>query len=185
MRGRKQLYRRYLKHCFEDKRLSQEERADLAHLRALLHLSTPDLIAIHDAVAIEVYGEAVHDVLEDFVLDDDEAEFLRELRTQLGLTEATAERIFLKGSSEARDRAMSQAESRDQQFVEHHAAAGEFTGRSDASLEKAIDDALAKAAKAITRLSWFEVTQVAGYVAEGKADGWHVTLRAGIGKDEA
>jgi len=185
VRGRKRLYGRYLRHCFEDKVLSEEERADLAHLRSLLHLSAADLAAVHDEVAIEVYGEAVQEVLEDFQLDDDEAEFLRGLREQLGLTEERAERIYRDGSGEARNRALSRAESRDRQFLELRAVAGEFTGRSDATLESAIDEALTKAALAIPRLHWFEVTELAGYVADGKAESWHVTLRAGIRKDEA
>jgi flavin-binding protein dodecin len=184
-RGRKQLYRRYLKHCFEDKVLSEEERADLAHLRSLLHLSAADLAAIHDEVAIEVYGEAVQEVLEDFRLDDDEAEFLRELREQLDLTEEKAERIYSRESGEARMRALSHAESRDRQFIEHHAAAGKFTGRSDGTLESAIEDALAKAALAIPRLHWFEVSEIAGYAADNKTESWHVTLRAGIREDES
>jgi hypothetical protein len=183
VRGRKQLYLRYLRHCFEDKVLSEEEQADLAHLRSLLHLSAADLAAIHDEVAIEVYGEAVHEVLEDFRLDQDEADFLRNLRDQLGLAAEKAERIYQDGSSEARRRALSQAGSRDQQFVEHHAEAGRFTGRSDESLESAIEDALAKAALGIPSLHWFEVVEIAGYVTNGKAGSWHVTLRAGILKD--
>ena len=94
-----------------------------------------------------------------------------------------AERIYAEGRSEARSRAFSQAESRDPQFIEHHAAAGEFTGRADATLESAIQDALAKAALAIPSLHWFEVLEIAGYVTDGKTAGWHVTLRAGIRKD--
>jgi flavin-binding protein dodecin len=185
VRGRKQLYLRYLRHCFEDRVLSEDERADLAHLRSLLHLSAADLVAIHDEVAVEVYGEAVDEVLEDFRLDDDEAEFLRELRGRLGLTEVKAERILAEGSTEARSRALSRAQSRDQLFVEHHVAAGEFTGRADGSLENAIEDALAKAVLAIPSLHWFEVLEIAGYVVDGKAGSWHVTLRAGIRKDES
>ncbi|MBW2233150.1 MAG: dodecin domain-containing protein [Deltaproteobacteria bacterium] len=184
-RGRKQLYRRYLSHCFEDKVLSESERADLAHLRSLLHLSAADLSAIHDEVAIEVYGEAVDEVLEDFRLDDDEAEFLRGLRAELGLTDESAEQIYREGSFKARSRALTQAESRDRQFIEHHAPAGEFTGRSDEMLEGAIEDALAKAALAIPQLHWFEVTELAGYVSDGKTSSWHVTLRAGISKGQS
>jgi len=183
LRGRKQLYLRYLRHCFEDKELSEEERADLAHLRSLLHLSPADLAAVHDEVAIEVYGEAVSEVLEDFQLDRDEAEFLCDLRDQLGLTEERAERIYQEGSSDARNRALSQAESRDQQFIEHRSPAGKFTGRSDDSLESAIEDAIARAALAIPSLHWFEVVDIAGYVTDAKAGSWHVTVQAGIRRD--
>ena len=114
-----------------------------------------------------------------------EEEFLRELRDRLDLNEEKAERIYRDGSSEARNRALSRAESRDQQFIEDRAAAGKFTGRSDGTLENAIDDALAKAAMAIPRLHWFEVIEIAGYVSDGKAGSWHVTLRAGIRSDES
>lgn len=183
-RGRRQLYRRYLQHCFEDMVLSEEERADLAHLRSLLHLSASDLAAIHDEVAIEVYGEAVQEVLDDFRLDDNEADFLRGLREQLGLSEEKAERILRDGSGKARTRALSQAGLSDLQFTEHRVAAGEFTGRSDGTLETAIEDALTKAALAIPRLHWFEVTEIAGYVADGTTESWHVKLRAGIRRDE-
>ena len=40
---RKHLYRRYLAHCLEDKVLSEEENAELQHLRALLRLSDDDV----------------------------------------------------------------------------------------------------------------------------------------------
>jgi flavin-binding protein dodecin len=185
VRGRRQLYLRYLRHCFEDKMLTEEERSDLAHLRSLLHLDPVDLAAIHDEVAIEVYGEAVGEVLEDFRLDDDEAIFLRDLQSQLGLSEDKAKQIFAKGSSEARNRALGQAESRDPQFVMQHEAAGEFTGRAKATLEGAIEDALANATLAIPSLHWFEVSEIAGYTVDGKTDSWYVRLRAGIRKEEA
>lgn len=179
-RGRRELYRRYLTYCFSDKLLSEQERADLSHLRSLLHLSVDELSAIHDEVAIEVYGEAVHEVLEDFQLDEEEDNFLRELRNELGLTDQTADRIFRDESSEAQFRAKSLAESRDRQFVAHRTAAGEFAGRSDTSFEGAIEDALASATLAIPRLHWFQVTEIAGYMADGKTTGWHITLQAGI-----
>ena len=79
---------------------------------------------------------------------------------------------------------LSDAGMRDRQFLKHRVAAGEFTGRSDSSLEKAIDDALAKASLAIPSLHWFEVSQIAGYVEEGRSSGWHVTLKAGIRSDD-
>jgi flavin-binding protein dodecin len=39
---------------------------------------------------------------------------------------------------------------------------------------------LAKAVIAIPVLHWFEVTNISGYVGEGKPKGWHVTVRGGI-----
>jgi flavin-binding protein dodecin len=183
-RGRRQLYARYLKHCFEDRRLSDHERADLAHLRELLHLSRRELAVIQDQVAIEIYGEVIQEVLADFQIDEDESAFLTELRAELGLEEERAEKILEEGTANARMRARSQAQARDQQFLEHRTSAGDFTGRSEQSLDCAIQDALTKASLAVPKLHWFEVLQIAGYVSDGRASGWHVNLRAGIHKDE-
>lgn len=179
-RGRRLLYRRYLSHCLEDKRLSQDEHADLAHLRLLLHLNQHELSHIHDEVAIEVYGEAVHEVLDDFRLDDQEVAFLATLQKDLGLSEDKAGRIYREESSMAQRRAMSEAASRDHQFILHRKPAGEFTGRSNDSLEGAIEDGLAKATLAVPGLHWFEVGEISGYIEKGHAKSWHVTLKAGI-----
>lgn len=183
LRGRRRLYRRYLEHCFADKELSEQENAELEHLRALLCLSVQDVAPIHDQVAVEVYGEAVEEVLADFQLDDAEAAFLARLREQLSLPETEAERIYGDRASSVRRRAMSEASRQDHQFIEHRPPAGEFIGRSEGSLEDAIGDALAKAQLAVPQLHWFEVTELAGYVTEGKPRSWHVTLRAGIRDD--
>jgi flavin-binding protein dodecin len=183
-RGRRQLYHRYLKHCFEDGVLTSEEIDELSHLRDLLHLDAADLFAVQNAVAIEVYGEAVEEVLADFRLDEEEATFLRRLTESLDLSEEAAGRIYREGAGRARDRALSEARTRDQQFLEHRVPAGEFTGRSSSSLEQAIDDALTKASLAIPSLHWFEVTHIAGYVEDGRASGWHTTLKAGIRSDD-
>ena len=51
---RKHLYRRYLAYCLEDRELSEEENADLEHLRSLLHLAMDDVVSVHDEVAREV-----------------------------------------------------------------------------------------------------------------------------------
>ncbi len=177
-RGRRQLYHRYLKYCLEDRVLAAEEVESLAHLRDLLHLDRADLAAVQDAVAVEVYGEAVEEVLADFRLDDDEAAFLRSLTESLNLSEKTATLVYQEKADRARERALSEATTRDRQFL--RPAAGEFTGRSSASLEQAIDDALTKASLAIPSLHWFEVTHIAGYVEGGRTSGWHATLKAGI-----
>jgi flavin-binding protein dodecin len=183
-RGRRQLYRRYLEHCFEDRTLSEQESAELRHLRELLHLDASDVAPIHEEVAIAVYGEAVEEVLADFQLDNEEAAFLRKLREDLSLSDDKAEQIYSLGASEAHDRAMSRATSGDEEMAKRRVPAGEFTGRSNDTLEAAIADALAKAAVAVPRLHWFEVLQIAGYVDGGRPSHWHVTVQGGIKSDE-
>ena len=177
---RKHLYRRYLAYCLEDRKLSEQENADLEHLRSLLHLAMDDVVAVHDEVAREVYGKAIQEVLADLKLDPEEESFLRRLRGELRLSERVAGQLLVEGERNARDHALRKASSRDRLFIEHHAPAGEFTGRSTTTIEAAVADALAKATVAIPSLHWFELTHLAGYVEEGEAKGWHVILRAGV-----
>lgn len=70
-------------------------------------------------------------------------------------------------------------------FSQHRVPAGEFIGRSNDSLESAINDAIAKATLPIPRLHWFEVLETAGYVESGAASGWHVIVRGGLRAEEA
>jgi flavin-binding protein dodecin len=177
---RKHLYRRYLAHCLEDRELSEQENADLEHLRSLLHLAMDDVVAVHDEVAREVYGKAIQEVLADLKLDPEEEAFLRRLRGELQISETVAGQLFAEGERNARDEVLREASSRDRLFLKEHTPAGEFTGRSTTTIEAAVADALAKATVAIPGLHWFELTQIAGYVEEGQPNGWHVILRAGV-----
>jgi flavin-binding protein dodecin len=149
---RKHLYRRYLAYCLEDKELSEEENADLQHLRFLADLK----------------------------LDPEEEAFLRRLRGELHLSEQVAAQLYTEGEYSARDRVLSKASAPDRLFLSHRAPAGEFTGRSTTTIEDAVAEALAKATVAIPSLHWFELTHIAGYVEEGQTRGWHVTLHAGV-----
>ncbi len=180
----KLLYGRYLDYCFEDKMLSPEESANLAHLQQILSLSDADVAVVQDDVSIGVYGQAVAEVLEDLRIDPDEADFLRRLREQLRISEAKAERILEDGTRQARGRALREASASDETFVERREPAGDFTGRSKDGLEAAVTDALGKASLAIPQLSWFEVKQISGYVDHGSTAQWYVILQAGIERDD-
>ena len=177
---RRDLYRRYLAYCLEDKALSESENADLLHLKALLHLDDADIAPVHDEVSQEVYGKAVREVLADLSIDADEEAFLRRLRGELHVPDAVAAHLLERGRFDAQDLALSQASSPDPVFASYRAPSGEFTGRSDQTFEAAVADALDKALIAIPGLHWFEVVQIAGYVGKGKPKGWHVTVRCGI-----
>jgi flavin-binding protein dodecin len=182
--NRKQLYRRYLANCLEDRELSQRENADLEHLRSLLHLAMEDVASVHDEVAREVYGKAIQDVLADLKLDSEEEAFLRRLRGELQLPEKVAGQLFAEGERNARDDVLRKASSRDRLFLKEHTPAGEFTGRSTTTIEDAVAEALAKATVAIPSLHWFELKHIAGYVEGGQAKGWHVILRAGVSPEK-
>ncbi len=177
---RKDLYRRYVLYCLDDRAISEQENAELTHLCKLLYLDDQDAAAVHDEVAEEVYGKAIQDVLADLEIDAEEEAFLRRLRGELRVSDTLAAKLRARGENRARDMALSRASSPDEDFSAHRVPSGQFTGRSDVSLEAAISDALAKAQIAIPRIYWFEVKEIAGYVGEGKPSGWHVSVACGI-----
>lgn len=179
----KSLYGRYLDYCFEDQKLTAEENEDLAHLQQVLGLSDADVRGVQDDVAISVYGRAVAEVLDDLRIEPDEAEFLQGLREALALDEGQAERILQEGALDARYRARQRATSADRAFIARRTPVDEFVGRSETSLESAVGDALEKAALAIPKLHWFEISQLSGYVADGSPSQWYVVVKAGIESD--
>ena len=160
--------------------LAEEENADLEHLRALLHLDSDEVVAVHDEVAGEVYGKAIQEVLADLDVSAEEDGFLRRLRGELQISDDLAADLLERGRLEVHDLALSKASTPDHDFLVYRAPAGEFTGRSDESFERAVTDALTKAVVAIPRLHWFEVSTIAGYVGDKGPKGWHVTVRGGI-----
>ena len=56
----------------------------------------------------------------------------------------------------------------------------ELTGSSTHSIEGAITNAVAKAAKTMRNMHWFEVTDTRGHIQDGKVAHWQVTLRIGF-----
>lgn len=56
----------------------------------------------------------------------------------------------------------------------------ELVGSSRSSIEEAIDNALAEAAKTLTHLEWFEVVDTRGHVVDGKVGHYQVTLKIGF-----
>lgn len=56
----------------------------------------------------------------------------------------------------------------------------ELTGSSPKSIEAAIEGALAKAAKTVRNMHWFQVTETRGHVVDGKVAHYQVTLKVGF-----
>ena len=56
----------------------------------------------------------------------------------------------------------------------------EVVGTSDASISKAIDNAVSKAAGSLRHLGWFEVVQMRGDIKDGKVNRYQVTIKAGF-----
>lgn len=60
----------------------------------------------------------------------------------------------------------------------------EIVGTSTESSDKAIENAIARAAKTIHHLDWFQVVEMRGHVVGGKVAHYQVVLKIGFRLDE-
>lgn len=60
----------------------------------------------------------------------------------------------------------------------------ELTGTSTTSLEEAIENAIARAAKTVRKTRWFEVVETRGRVNDGKVAEWQVTVKVGFALED-
>ena len=60
----------------------------------------------------------------------------------------------------------------------------EFTGSSTKTVEDAINGAIAKAAKTLHNLRWFQVREVRGAIEANKVAHWQVTMKLGFTLDD-
>ncbi len=56
----------------------------------------------------------------------------------------------------------------------------ELTGSSTESSDQAVRNAIAKAAKTIKHMDWFEVVETRGEIRDGQVAFWQVTLKLGF-----
>lgn len=56
----------------------------------------------------------------------------------------------------------------------------ELTGSSPNSIEEAVENAMAQAAKSLRNLRWFEVTETRGQIVDGQIAHWQVTVKIGF-----
>jgi len=56
----------------------------------------------------------------------------------------------------------------------------EITGSSRSSIEDAIENAIASAAKTVQNMRWFEVVETRGYIENDKVAYWQVTIKVGF-----
>ena len=56
----------------------------------------------------------------------------------------------------------------------------ELTGSSSTTIEDAVQNAIAKAAKTMRNMHWFQVTETRGHITDGKVAHWQVTLEIGF-----
>ena len=56
----------------------------------------------------------------------------------------------------------------------------ELVGSSPASIEDAIQGAIARASSTVENIRWFEVVETRGHVVDGKVDHYQVTIKVGF-----
>jgi dodecin len=60
----------------------------------------------------------------------------------------------------------------------------ELTGSSQASIEDAVQKAVAKASETLHNLRWFEVVETRGYIENNNVAYWQVTVKIGFTLDD-
>ncbi len=60
----------------------------------------------------------------------------------------------------------------------------ELTGTSTTSLEEAIENAIARAAKTVRKMRWFEVIETRGRLDDAKVAEWQVTVKIGFALED-
>ena len=60
----------------------------------------------------------------------------------------------------------------------------ELTGSSSSTVEDAVQNAIAKAAKTMRNMQWFQVMETRGHIADNKVAYWQVTLKIGFTLDD-
>lgn len=56
----------------------------------------------------------------------------------------------------------------------------EIVGTSDDSLDQAVRNGIARAAKTVRHLDWFEVTDIRGHIRDGEVRHFQVTMKVGF-----
>ncbi|MBX3628934.1 MAG: dodecin domain-containing protein [Nitrosomonas sp.] len=56
----------------------------------------------------------------------------------------------------------------------------ELTGSSATGMQDAIENAIARAAKTVQGMRWFEVIETRGHIEEGEIKYWQVTIKVGF-----
>jgi flavin-binding protein dodecin len=56
----------------------------------------------------------------------------------------------------------------------------ELVGTSPESIEKAVENAIARASATMKHLRWFEVTETRGHIEDGRIAHWQVTVKVGF-----
>ncbi|WP_211883064.1 dodecin [Pseudarthrobacter albicanus] len=62
----------------------------------------------------------------------------------------------------------------------HTYSISEIVGTSNESVDAAVRNGVAEAAKTLRNLDWFEVKEIRGHLANGEVADWQVTIKLGF-----
>ncbi|MEP0821431.1 MAG: dodecin domain-containing protein [Ignavibacterium sp.] len=60
----------------------------------------------------------------------------------------------------------------------------ELTGTSPKSIEDAVNNAIARAAKTVRNMRWMQIVETRGHVENGAVNHWQVTIKVGFTLEE-
>lgn len=90
----RELYKKYLRFCFDDNHLDANEIIRLKHLKRLLGLTDKAVEIANHQICQEVYERELDAALEDNRLDEKERYFLKQLQNQLQLPQSWVDSIY-------------------------------------------------------------------------------------------
>lgn len=90
----RELYKKYLRFCFDDNHLDAEEITRLRHLKKLLGLTDKAVEIANHQICQEVYERELDAALEDNRLDEKELQFLKQLQNNLQLPQSWVDSIY-------------------------------------------------------------------------------------------
>lgn len=91
----RELYKKYLRFCFDDNHLDAKEIIRLKHLKRLLGLTDKAVEIANHQICQEVYERELDAALEDNRLDEKELHFLKQLQNELQLPQSWVDSIYL------------------------------------------------------------------------------------------
>jgi hypothetical protein len=94
------FYSLYLKYCFVDRKLSENEIDELKHLKKLLCLSDKETTKINETVGTNLYCEETEKAIADGRLTEEEKVFLDQLKETLSIHERLAEKIYAQAAQD-------------------------------------------------------------------------------------
>jgi hypothetical protein len=90
----RELYKKYLRYCFEDNHLDEDEIRRLRHLKRLLGLTDKAVEIANHQICQEVYERELDAALQDLRLDEKELTFLKNLQNKLQLPQSWVESLY-------------------------------------------------------------------------------------------